>query len=175
LDYEKVEKNMKLKLTLISILLGCVSSVHATIINLTPGGFNWNNPPQVVTDWYTNVRPSVWLWYPAEDFFTVTGFGTPTLTLSWNFAHPATFQWLFINSNDGPSNFYEIRGGQQSHFGEGTFTIDGITPIDATGELIPLVPFGHPPFETPDAGTTLMLFLIGIVGLMSYGTHKIRS
>jgi len=175
LDYEKVEKNMKLKITLISILLGCVSSVHATIINLTPGGFNWNNPPQVVTDWYANVRPGVYLWFPAEDFFTIAGLGTPEITLSWNFASPATFRWLFINSNNGPSNFYEIRG-IQSHFGEATFTIDGITPIDDPIDgLIPLVPFGNPPFVTPDMGTTLILFLIGIVGLISYGTHKIRS
>ena len=163
---------MKLKITLINILLGCISSVHAHSIELTPGGFNWKNPPQVVTDWYQNTRSSVYLWYPAEDFFTITGLGTTEVTLSWNFASPANFQWLFING-DSLSNFYQIRGAQ-IRSGEATFTIDGVTIIGG-GDLIPIVPFGHPPFATPDRGTTVFLFLMGIVGLMSYGIHKTRS
>jgi hypothetical protein len=160
LDYEKVEKNMKLKITLVSILLGCVSSVHATLIDITPGGFNWNNAPQVVNDWYQDVRPGLFLF--DDSFFTITGLGTPTVTFSWDFrGTPAIFQWVFadniVNGNSF-GNFYQVPWSQRK-VGEASITIDGELPVTN------IVPFGRSPYRIPETGTTMFLFLIGSAGL----------
>jgi hypothetical protein len=167
LDYEKVEKNMKLKLTLVTILLGCVSSVHAHLIDLTPGGFNWNNPPQIVTDWYQNVRPGLYL-FP-DSFFTITGLGTPTVTFSWDFrGTPGIFQWLIVDSDSAIfGNFYKVSL-SQSKTGEASVTINGELPIER------IVPFGHDPFRTPETGTTILLFGL-VLGVILHGVHKTRS
>jgi hypothetical protein len=161
LDYEKVEKNMKLKLTLVSILLGCISSIHAHLIDLTPGGFRWLDAPQIVTDWYQNVRPGLFL-YP-DSFFTITGLGTPTVTFSWDFrGTPGIFQWLIADSDSALfGNFYQVASGRQSKVGEATVTVNGELPIER------IVPFGHNPFSTPETGSTFLLLTLGLLGLVT--------
>jgi len=163
---------MKLKVTLVNILLGCVSSLHASLIALTPGGFNWTSAPQVVNDWYVNVRPHLFLF--DDSFFTITGLGTPTVTFAWDFrGTPATFQWVFADNividGDSFGNFYQVPLSQRK-VGTASISIDGELPVTK------IVPFGGGPFATPEAGTTLFLFLIGSAGLgVVQFSHKTKT
>jgi hypothetical protein len=183
LDYEKVEKNMKLKLTLVSILLGCVSGVHAHLIDLTPGGFNSGNPFQIFTDWFRNTRPGLLLFDTTNSggigsgLFTTTGIGTPSLTLSWNLTGIGTFEWLLVvytTDNGEMENFFQVSSAQLRS-GQATIVVDGT--FTAFPSLAPYLAYGR--FDTPETGATILLLAVGM-GLMLFlkqfqlGKNQIR-
>jgi hypothetical protein len=186
LDYEKVEKNIKLKLTLVSILLGCVSSVHAHLIDLTPGGFHVGNPPQVWTDWWNNTRGGLLLFDTSNSggigsgLFTTTGIGTSTLTISWDLTDPerlGKFQWLLVlyeTDNGEMENFFQVSHAQQ-RIGEATIVVDGI--FTAFPSTAPYLAYGK--FDAPETGATILLLAVGM-GLMLFlkqfqlGKNQIR-
>ena len=126
-----------MKTKIIILLLVLVSSARATLIDLTPGGFNGNNPPQVVTDWINTYFPPdqpPLVLNPPWQAFTVTGLGTPNGTISWDLSQShTTFQWLFVYGQNENGiwfgNFYEVTPDSWIR-GDGTITIDGIVRID---------------------------------------------
>jgi len=152
------------------MILALVPSIaFGSLIDLTPGGFIWGpNQPQIVSDWYANTRPKVELF--DDNLFTVTGFGTPNIIISWDLRQLlGTFEWLFVQgtSPEGDmGNFYKITSGQR-HVGEALVTINGETPV------IFFTAFGT--FPAPDTGTTLGLFLIGLVSLYASRHYRFKS
>jgi VPDSG-CTERM motif len=188
LDYEKVEKNMKLKLVLISILLGCISSVHATLIDLTPGGFAWNNRPPVferfLFDWNhrttsiiagANINGSTVNWSPFTLFgpnnFSINPEG-PNADVGWNLTNTDGYfmQYIWVTGEGDSSQITDhlYRVDSLTRFeGNGFVIIDGFDTITS------MVFLGTN--TVPDTGTTLFLFGIGLIGLIGYGIHKTRS
>jgi hypothetical protein len=175
LDYEKVEKNMKLKLALVSIFLGCVSSIHATLIDLTPGGFAWNNLPPVferfLRDWNrttiliagTNISGNTVNWSPftlfGPDNFSIEAQG-PNANVGWNLTDTGGYfmQYIWVtgtvDSSQITDHLYRVSGQFFRFDGSGLVTIDGQLPISS------ILFFGTN--IIPDTGTTLLLFAFAL-------------
>lgn len=81
------------------------------------------------------------------------------------FRTTAGLQWIFANDivdhsfDNSLGNFYQV---PQSQFkrGEVSVTVDGELPVTD------IVLFGRSPFHTPDAGSTLLLFGLGLTALI---------
>jgi VPDSG-CTERM motif len=146
-----------------TIALACASSAHAHMVELTPGGFNWNNQPKVVSDWYETKRQFQTLYDPS--LFNVTGLGTSTITLSWNLANVGYFQYLFVEYRQDHdnvfANFYQVTLHEWRQ-GQATVTVNGTFPVTFFNA------FGHR--DVPDAGSTFILFGLSLLGLF-YARH----
>jgi len=163
-----------MKTKIIILLLALVSSTRSIVSDLTPGGFNGNNPPQVVTDWINTYFPPgqpPLVLNPPWQAFTVTGLGTSNGTISWDLSQShTTFQWLFVYGQNENGiwfgNFYEVTPDSWIR-GEGTITIDGIVRIELLEEYGLHVP------EQANAGA---LFILGIGALLlKYGAQRRRN
>jgi len=167
---------MKLKLILISILLSCASSVHATLIDLTPGGFSLANgapppPPayfKLLRDWNlgvtnliagANIIDNTVIWSPftlfGQDNFAIDPHG-PIANVSWNMANTGDYfmQYVWLTGTDGREHIYRV-GGLSRFVGDGTVIIDGFDTITS------IVFMGHIT-TVPDGGTTLLLFALAL-------------
>ena len=167
---------MKLKLTLISILLGCVSSVHATLIDLTPGGFAWNNRAPVferfLRDWNhqttsiiagANITGNVVDWSHftlfGPDNFIIDPQG-PSASVSWNLANTEGYwlQYIWVTGEGGDNqitnHLYRV-GGLTRFEGDGSVIIDGFNAITN-------ITFLGINNTIPDVGSTLLLFGLAI-------------
>ena len=164
---------MKTKLTI--LLCALAGTVHATLIDLTPGGFDFHQPlPTVVSNFFgqyglnmQNIAGfNIVNGQPAWSPFTV--FGSDHFSLSTNaLGTGADVDWdlsgtgfhlrfVLAESSDLISHLYAVPGKEQIT-GDGFITIDGNIP------LIGGVFAGSN--ETPDTGSTLALMGVALVTL----------
>jgi hypothetical protein len=151
-----------MKKLIVMLAVSLAASAQATLIDLTPGGTNWNDP--IIEDWYSNTRPHLWLFNQIQDRFTVTGLGTSEVTLSWDLRGLGSFKYLFVISNEASDtgvsiNFYQVPF-REWRTGEAVVTVDGVLPIAFLNE------FGT--FDAPEAGTGALLLALGIGSILGF-------
>jgi hypothetical protein len=109
---------MKTKLLLIALL---ASSAHASLIDLTPGGFSKGNPPPIWV-WLVgtqnqiagaNIIDNQVTWSPFEPLgpkqFSIIPFGTKAV-ITWDtIGTDYSFQYLLLEGNNGHANIYGRR------------------------------------------------------------------
>jgi hypothetical protein len=165
-------------------------STHAHLIDMTPGGFNFNNgvPPaflQLINaqvsnqiDFFDEHTRSGWVSQfgvlnGGTYFFTDLTFGMTTANVSWDFTGIDDFSMRWINvfgsdaNGDAWGHVYQVGGGEW-------FDSNGSLPVILNGdaEIWSISFFGRSPFtnRVPDAGSSLALFGIAVAGLVSYSS-----
>jgi hypothetical protein len=137
---------MKAKLVMLT-LLATSTLAHATLIDLTPGGFSVNNPPpaylQFLKQWLkpatflipgANINGSQVDWSPFCLFgpanFSIDSHGTNAL-VGWNLADTNGYimQYVLVEGQGGFDNLYGITGQSFRFNGMGFVTIDGQNTI----------------------------------------------
>jgi hypothetical protein len=168
--------NMKTKLIIIG-LLATANSSHATLIDLTPGGFPIGNAPPIYNELLTqhsqiagaNINGSSVIWSPFEPFgrneFSITSLGTGAL-LSWDLSltDGFKFQYLLLEGIGGIDNIYRVPGVEYVN-GTGYAEIDGLTQIQA------IIFYGTN--VMPETVNTGWLLFFAVVGLLL--TYKLRQ
>lgn len=159
------------KKLLTTLALALVSSAHANLIDLTPGGYDILNPPQVIVDWnnyYYSLPHGERPRYLGEDAITVTGMFTQQATVSWDLSGTDYgLQWIYVYHffagypMQGVGHFYQVSEDSWVT-GSGAITLDGTTTIEW------VLPFGNR--LVPDSGATILLFGLSLVGLF-YARH----
>jgi hypothetical protein len=164
-----------MKTKLIISALALASSAHATLIDLTPGGFNINQPwPQPVLQFFNHVgRNGVQylaganidggrvVWSP----FTIFGSDNLGIVLqdpanaqvSWNLTNTGGYflQYVLLEGVNGIDNLYGLRERGFQFEGGGPVTIDGVTAIQVTA--IQSITFAGTNIVA-DSGASLLLF-----------------
>jgi hypothetical protein len=161
-----------MKTKIITLLIATASVAHANLIDLTPGGFDPNNPPQVYIDWVNNnynqnafgiAYENLNGWVPGflqPPLFTSTSLGDSTATLSWNLiGTPYSFGWLFVGGPNGLVNMYQVSLDQMLN-GNAIITINGEFSISQLGIYGPVA------IPTPDNGSTFLLLGFGLAALV---------
>ena len=161
--------NMKTKLIIIG-LIATASISQATLIDLTPGGFSENKPPQVFYDLIlhhsqiagANINGNTVNWSPFEPLgpneFSITPLGTDAI-ISWDLAltDGYIFTYLLLEGTNSQANIYQVPGPQIIN-GTAYVTIDNVSTIQAIifygTNLVP---------ETVDTGWLLFFAVIGLV------------
>jgi hypothetical protein len=165
---------MRTKLTIIAAL-ALAQIAHASLIELTPGGYTGSKPP-IVQEWFQNhynkdafaiggnsLEFGIW---GMGQYVTVTGLGTPTLTLSWDLTGTGYFVFDYIFVRDYPglhASLYAVKWDPRM-VREGTVVIDGVLPITAIDF------FGLPFGEVADSGASLSLF-VGAATVLIFSHH----
>jgi hypothetical protein len=182
------------KQKLIAILALVPSIAFGSLIDLTPGGFHESDLPQVFLNFTrqvnrsvlffdsiyaspTNGHPAGWVSQFGDldggiFFFSnidLTG-PIPTTTISWDFHNSGGFFLTYVLAeaavpgNDF-ANLYKATNGFE---GEGSITLDGIIDINS-------IAFYGQNFATiPDLGSTIGLFLIGLVTLYASSHYRFK-
>jgi hypothetical protein len=141
---------MRTKLTIIAGL-ALAQSAHATLIDLTPGGFNINQPwPEPVLQFFkhvgrndfqylagANIDGGQVVWSP----FTIFGSDNlgivlqdpPNAQISWNLTNTGGYflHYVLLEGANGIDNLYTLRGPGFRFEGGGPVTIDGLTTIQS--------------------------------------------
>lgn len=157
---------MKKTLLIIALTISALTA-QASLIDLTPGGFQAGNPPPVYVNWLVHNWQHSAFALP-ESLFTVNGAGDPSGTISWDLTGTGyTFHWLFVIDANDPTtvNMYQVRSGQIIS-GDGEITIDGLSDIYA------VYAYGTLPEQVPDGGSTAWFSAAGLVIL---GLFKLIS
>ena len=174
---------MKLKLTLIIIALGCLSSVHAHIIDITPGGFtSWQDPR--VQDWLLHqwnhqggqLIGQNHVAFPGdhweaglvgEPYFSASQLGLSSITFTWDLTTLDDYRvrWVMVQSEDA-LNLYQVTGATGL---EGSFTFTG----DGTSPILGFALYGTNSFHTPDYGQTSILFGMALLGLIERACARV--
>lgn len=152
---------MKVLKIAVAVWLMCLCNARANLIDVTPGGFQADNPPQVYLDWIVHTWEVTAFPVPTS-LFTVSGIGNPSATVSWDMGNTGyTFHWLFVIDSSNPTDMNMYHVSRDSVLaGEGAITINGIDDIFA------ITPYGRLPGEPiPETGSALLLFAIGLVAL----------
>ena len=166
--------------TTILILLATISIARANLIDLTPGGFDLTQPfPTVVEKFFAsyghmqniagaNIVNGVPVWSPftifGDDHFDITP-GTSGADVSWDLTGTG-YRGLFVfveSSSELIGNLYVMpwkqRFSSTGFIDNGPATIDGVT---FTGTNLPV----------PDAGSTLAMMGLGLLGLCFYARRN---
>jgi hypothetical protein len=182
------------KIKLITMVLALVPSIaFGSLIDLTPGGFNVNDPfPEAFTKFIvtvnagprtimffdsfytspTNGFPTGWVsQYGAlhgGDFISFIDFTgpSPVTTFSWDFGDSGFYLTNILAEGDAWAHLYGVGAGIR-FIGEGTITLNGIVDINSIAFYGKNINQG-----VPDSGTTLGLFMIGLVSL--YASYHYR-
>jgi hypothetical protein len=168
-----------IRIIIVSGALLASSVANATLIDLTPGGFAWNNRPAVfdkfLRDWNhevtnliagANINGTTVNWSPFILFgpanFSIVPQG-PNANTDGYF-----MQYIWVTSKGGPDqvtdNLYRVRGTRFE--GDGSVIIDGFNTITS------IVFLGTN--TIPDTGTTLLLFGLAL-GIMVIVRRKITT
>ena len=163
--------------TILALLLS-VTSLSANIIDLTPGGYNMNNSPQIVLDfWSTEAYQTQFPvafgdftgWYgPCQGCVSSSPFETsPNLSISWNLANSGGFfvAYLFVTSIDLNQNFYQITAPNRRSLENYLFTIDGIADARTASIFGPFTP-------APDTGSTLLLMAVALGAICFFFNYR---
>jgi hypothetical protein len=173
---------------LIAILTLVPSIAFGSLIDLTPGGFNVNDPfPEAFTKFIVTVNagPRTIMFF--DSFYTspTNGFPTgwvsqygalhggdfihidltgpvPVTTFAWDFGDSGFYLTNVLTEGDAWAHLYGIGAGTR-FTGEGTITLNGIIDINSIAFYGKNINQG-----VPDTGTTLGLFVIGLLGLFTY-------
>lgn len=141
---------MRTKLTIIAAL-AVAQSAHATLIDLTPGGFNINQPwPQPVRQFFNhagrngfhylagaNIDGGQVVWSPftifGSDNFGIVMQDPPNAKISWNLTNTEGYflQYVLLEGANGIDDLYGLRGPGFQFEGGGPVRIDGITAIQS--------------------------------------------
>jgi hypothetical protein len=131
------------------LLIALAATVHAEVVDLTPGGFNPGNPPQVYTDWLNehfqhdaihlanDYSQTGWdTTLIGNRFFSATPLGNATVMLSYNVARARfVVAWIFISGTApgdiGWLNMYEVTGNPDALHGDFVLTVNNDYPITA--------------------------------------------
>jgi VPDSG-CTERM motif len=175
-----------IRIIIVSGALLASSVANAILIDLTPGGFAWNNRPAVfdkfLRDWNhevttliagANINGTTVNWSPFTLFgpanFSIVPQG-PNTNVSWNLTNTDGYfmQYIWVTSEGGPGqvtdNLYRVRGARFE--GDGSVIIDGFKTITS------IVFLGTN--TIPDTGTTLLLFGLAL-GIMIIVRRKITT
>jgi hypothetical protein len=140
-----------MKIKLIISALALANSAHATLIDLTPGGFNINQPwPQPVLQFFNhigrngfqclagaNIDGGQVVWSPftifGSDNFGIVLQDPPNAQVSWNLTNTGGYflQYVLLEGANGIDNLYGLRGPGLQFEGGGPVTIDGLTAIQS--------------------------------------------
>ena len=167
---------MKTKLIIVA-LLSTASLAHATLIDLTPGGFSLLNLPPVVVQWeqyiqqqgifviaHADVSGNTVTWFPG--LLGPPNFNVDPMTenagLTWNLTNISGGQFLYLivansNPNIELANLYQVSTDEIIN-GNGFVTIDGATTIAALNF------FGR--VNLPDEANTGALFALALAALL---------
>lgn len=180
----------KTTLAVLAAVLSIPSICLGHLIDLTPGGFQGSDPfPEVFNQWLQNTpRKYQFLdsmsavpytlfgvTYPAgwvSQFGALDG-GTyffchidqtgpvPQTIISWDFTGTDFFLRNVLVTGDA-TNLYGVSWLERIK-GEGTIVADGV------GNIFDVAFYGNIPGQSvPDSGTTLSLFVVGLVGLCAF-------
>jgi opacity protein-like surface antigen len=173
----------------VSVALLATSAAHANLIDLTPGGWAWDNIPPVVQQFFqqwnhgqtliiagANVNGTQVDWSPFT-LFGAANFSIEPLSqdanVGWNLTNTNGYfmQYIWVTGMGGPDqitdNLYGVRG--QSFCFEGTrlVTINGVLPISSIVFLgTNVVP------ETVNTGWLLFFAVVG--PLLTYKARQRR-
>jgi hypothetical protein len=188
------------KQKLIMILALVPTIAFGSLIDLTPGGWHTTDPePQAFTDFLLLRQPQQLLFFDQMYATTTNGFGpgwvsqfgvlnggvyffahidqsgpVPFTTISWDFGDSGYFMkyilvdGLLTTSDNFWENLYGVRN-RDLFQGEGTITINGIVDINS------IAFYGKNLDMVPDYGSTLGLFLIGLIGLYASSHYRFKS
>ena len=186
-DYKM--KTMKTKLAILVLILSAATS-QANLIDLTPGGFAWNNLPPVFEQFLqrwnhgdtliiagANINGTTVNWSP----FTLFGppnFGInpqqPNANVTWNLTDTSGYfmQYIWVTGSGGSSqitdNLYGVTGNPFRFEGDGLVTINGLNPITSIVFLGTNV--------VPDKANTGALFVLAIGALLlTYEAQRRRN
>jgi|tagenome__1003787_1003787.scaffolds.fasta_scaffold20405520_2 hypothetical protein len=184
-EAKKAPSDYKMKAKLTILLIALTSGAHGNLIDLTPGGFNINEPwPQPVIQFFNqfdngngfqflagaNIQDGQVVWSPftifGSDNFGISLQDPANAQVSWNLTNTGGYflQYVLLEGANGIDNLYGLRGPGFQFEGGGLVTIDGLTTIQAiTFAGTNLVP------ETVNTGW-LLFFAVG--GLLL--TYKLR-
>jgi hypothetical protein len=169
---KSVEMKGKNMMKPLLILLLSIGTANATLIDLTPGGFDPSHPPPVFIDWdqhhfgidsfgiaFENINSG---WAPppylGPPFFNTTPLGQMTAVLTWDLTGtPFIFNYLFVGGF--VDNMYQVTPDQYK-LGEAIVTMDGVHNIFSIGI------YGFPSVHTPDSGSTALLLLLGLAAVV---------
>jgi hypothetical protein len=175
-----------MKTKLIISALALASSAHATLIDLTPGGFNINGPwPQPVIQFFNqfgrgngfqylsgaNIEGGQVGWSPftifGSDNFGIILPDAANAQVSWNLTNTGGYflQYVLLEGANGIDNLYGLRGSGFQFEGGGPVTIDGLT---ATQSII----FAGTNIVA-DSGASLSLFVCAAAVLIF--SHHFRQ
>jgi hypothetical protein len=136
---------MKTKLILIALL---ASSAHASLVDLTPGGFSKSNPPAIWI-WLletqmqiagANIVDNQVEWSPFEPLgpkqFSINPFGTNAF-VSWNTIGTGyVCQYVLVEGNNARANIYALPSFHPGPIGM------GMTPIDSRSTIQAIIFYG---------------------------------
>jgi hypothetical protein len=163
------------------LVLALTATARANLIDVTPGGYDPRNLPPVVVQWEQQIGQSIFgiayaqinnvgYWYSGylqPPFVSITVMGEPTATLGWNLTGTQfSVAWIVLNGPNGLSNLYQVTSPDQIFDLSALITIDGETPITT------LALFGPVAIPTPDAGSTLGIFVLGLIALASLRRYR---
>lgn len=165
-----MSNSMKTKLILGALILS-TSIAHATLIDLTPGGFNLSDPwPTPVIQFFgyygqslenlagANINGNQVDWSPftpfGEDHFDIN-LNQPFANVGWDLTGTgARLRYVFAESDQLIAHLYAVRGFEMFS-GSGEVTIDGEIPLIA-------ITFAGSFGSVPDSGYTIILMVIGL-------------
>ena len=164
-----------------ALIVASAPCSKGNLIDLTPGGFDLTQPfPTVVEKFFesyghmqnlagANIVNGVPVWSPftifGDDHFSIS-LGTSGADVGWDLTGTGYRSlFVFVESSDLIGNLYAMPWRQRFSgtglIDDGSARIDGVT---FTGTNLPV----------PDAGSTLAMMGIGLMGLCFY-TRKIRA
>ncbi len=174
-------------IVVIGALLFVSATAHATLIDLTPGGFSLLNLPPVVIQWeqtiqqqgifviaHADITGNTVAWYPGllgEPNFSVDPM-VENASVMWNLTNVSGGSFLYlIVGNSNPSveraNLYQVSLDEIIN-GHGFVTIDGQTTIAAMNF------FGR--VNVPDEANTGTLLLLAVIAvLLTYEAQRRRT
>jgi hypothetical protein len=160
---------MKKLIVMLAVLLAA-GSAHATLIDVTPGGFSLLNPPPIFFTVVAlpqlagaNINGTQVVWSPFEPFgpnqFSITTDGI-NASISWDLTSTDGFflQYVLVEGVGGIDNIYRPPNDNQRFQGDGFATIDGLTQIQG------IVFFGTN--VAPESGTTILFFGLGLCAVV---------
>jgi hypothetical protein len=190
------QTTMKTLLTIITLALS--TSVHAALINLTPGGWEYaahtnNAPPPLLQLLHQEAHNDIAFYDEARSYqgfqgwvsqFGVLNGGTYFFAdLTLNGIEPfAAVNWNFDALPQYGVRFLDVVGFNNGDFWESIYLVTGNTMFDSGGDLLlslngtidinSISFYGTTPTTTvPDSGSTIALMGLGLVALIGLKKH----
>jgi len=161
-----------IRIIVVSGALLASSVAHATLIDLTPGGFSLLNLPPVVIQWEQTIGQEGIFVIAHADILGEPNFSVDPMVenanLTWNLTNISGGSFLYLivgnsNPNIERANLYQVSLDEITN-GSGVVTIDGLTTIAG------LDFFGR--VDLPDEANTGALLLLAVSASCSHIKHN---
>lgn len=179
-----------MKTRIIILLLALTTGARATLIDLTPGGFDVGTFPPPFLEFLRQQASHTLLFYDSMSAvpYTINGttypggwvsqFGilnggtyffchidqsgpVPETTISWDFTGTDFFlKDVLVEGNNGWANLYRVSNPRLP--AEGSVTIDGVL------DIYQIAFYGINPNQVPDTSSTLGLLVLAVAGLVAW-------